>query len=483
MALILRPRGSVERQRRTLRMFLALSLVVVAVQGFGAPRAEAEQSTLADQREVAVTVYNDDLGLVREVRALKLKAGLRELSFADVAAAIDPTSVSLRSLTAPRELSVLEQNYEYDLLTPHKLLDKYVGQMVEIHTPTTVSKAELLSTNEGQVYRIGDKIYLDPPGRVVLPRVPENLVARPTLVWGLQNDRDGDHLLDVSYLTRGMSWKANYVLVVDEKADKANLNAWVTLNNQSGTTYQNAKLTLVAGDVNRVQERFQEAVRAPYAMAKSADAGGQFQEQALFEYHAYALNRKTTLKDRQTKQLSLMAASEVPTRRQYVFDPVRSPIWLQNRERQSSKIDVFLEFKNDKASRLGMPLPKGTVRVYQADKEKQLQFVGEDAIDHTPKDELVKVKLGKAFDLVGERNQTAFRTMGDRVVESSYQITLRNHKSEAATITVIEPMGGDWEITQKSRNFRKLDAQRVAFDVKVEPDRQAVVTYTVRTRY
>jgi hypothetical protein len=458
-------------------------MVLATTLGVTAQQAEAEQSTLADQREVAVTVYNEDLGLVREVRAVKLEPGARELSFADVAAGIDPTSVSLRSLTAPRELSVLEQNYEYDLLTPHKLLDKYVGQRVEIHTPTSVMQAELLSTNEGQVYKIGDKIYLDPPGRVVLPKVPENLVARPTLVWGLQNDRAGEHRLDVSYLTRGMSWKANYVLVVNDQASKANLNGWVTLNNHSGTTYQNAKLTLVAGDVNRVRERFQEVARAPYAMAKAADAAGQFEEQGLFEYHSYALNRKTTLKDRQTKQLSLMAATDVPTRRQYVFDASRTPIWLQNRERQSEKVDVFLEFANDKASRLGMPLPKGVVRVYQADTDGQLQFVGEDAIDHTPKDEKVKVKLGQAFDLVGERVQTGYRVLGDRVVESSYQIKLRNRKDEAVTITAIERMGGDWEITQKSRTFQKLDAQRVAFEVKVAPNKEEVVTYTVRTRY
>lgn len=471
------------RRHVTLRGLLAISVVLVAAQGASAQKGGTVLSTLADQREVAVTVYNDDLGLIREVRTVKLGAGAGELSFADVAAGIDPTSVSLRSLTAPRELSVLEQNYEYDLLTPHKLLDKYVGQVVEIHTPTAVSKAELLSTNEGQVYRIGDKIYLDPPGRVVLPKVPENLVARPTLVWGLQNDRGGEHRLDVSYLTRGMSWKANYVLSVDEKGNKANLNGWVTLNNQSGATYQNAKLTLVAGDVNRVREQFQEMGRAPYMMAKTADAASQFQQQGLFEYHSYSLSRPTTLKDRQTKQLSLMAAAEIPTRRQYVFEGSRSPIWIQNRERQTQKVDVFLEFKNDQASRLGMPLPKGTVRVYQADKAGQLQFVGEDAIDHTPKDEPVKVKLGQAFDLVGERVQTAYRSLGERQTETSYQIKLRNRKDEPVTITAIERMGGDWEITQKSREFKKLDAQRVAFEVKVAPNREETITYTVRTRY
>lgn len=465
------------RRRWPLQALLAASI------GAAAAPALAEQSTLADQKEVAVTVYNENLGLVREVRALKLEAGARELKYADVASGIDPTSVSLRSLSAPQSLSVLEQNYEFDLLTPQSLLNKYVGQMVEIHTPTAVSQAQLLSTNEGQVYKIGDRIYLDPPGRVVLPKVPENLVARPTLVWGLQNDRAGEHRLDVSYLTRGLSWRANYVLVVDEAAAKSNLNGWVTLTNQSGATFQNAQLTLVAGDVNRVREEFQDRVRAPMLMAKSSEAGNQFQSQGLFEYHSYKLNRKTTLKDRQTKQLSLMSAGDVPTKRTYVYDSTRMPVWVQNSTRQSQKVDVFLEFKNDQASRMGMPLPKGTVRVYQADKDKQLQFVGEDAIDHTPRDEKVRIKMGQAFDLVGERAQTGYRVMGDRVVEASYTIKLRNHKDEAVTISALEQMGGDWEVTQKSRAFQKLDSQRIAFEVRVPARQEEVITYTVRTRY
>lgn len=466
--------------RRCARAFHSTSLLLALTVGVALPAA-AEHSTLADQREVAVTIYNDDLGLVREVRQVKLEGGLRELSFADVAAGIDPTSVSLRSLSAPTQLSVLEQNYEYDLLTPEALLNKYVGQVVEIHTADAVSKAELLSSNQGQVYRIGDKIYLSAPGRVVLPKVPANLVARPTLVWGLQNDRAGEHKLDVSYLTRGLSWKANYVLVVDDKTGKANLNGWVTVNNQSGATYTDARLTLVAGDVNRVRERFNE-VRAPLMMAKTADATSQFTEDGLFEYHSYALNRKTTLKDKQTKQLSLMAASDVPTKREYVFEGGRTPIWIQNREKATGKVDVYLEFANDQASRLGMPLPKGTVRVYQADKSGQLQFVGEDAIDHTPQDEKVRVKLGQAFDLVGERVQTGFKTLGDRTTEATYRVVLRNHKDEAVRITARERMGGDWEITQASQAYRKLDAQQVAFDVTVAPGKEAVITYTVRTR-
>lgn len=446
--------------------------------------ALAEQSSVADQKDLAVTVYNDNLGLVREVRALKLDKGLRELEFSDVAAQIDPTSVSLRSLTAPRGLQVLEQNYEFDLLTPHKLLEKYVGQDVEIHTANAILKATLLSTNEGQVYRIGDKIYMQPPGSVVLPKVPENLVSRPTLKWTLQNDRaPGEQQAEVSYLTAGMSWKANYVVVVNDQQTRSNLNGWVTLTNQSGATYKNARLTLVAGDVNRVRETPQYRRDDYRAMKAAPGAESQFAERALFEYHSYQLDRPTTLKENQTKQLSLLSGADIPTRKVFRFQGAGFPVWYQNSERRSQKIDVYLEMNNAKKDHLGIPLPKGTVRVYQQDQDKRLQFIGEDAIDHTPRDEKVQIKMGQAFDLVGERRQTGYKVLGDRLVESSYEIALRNHKDESVTIVAVENLGGDWEITRRSHAFTKTNATTVEFAVKVAPHKEQKVTYTVRTRY
>lgn len=462
-----------------------LPALLACTVALGSAPAHAEQSTIADQKDLSVTIYNDNLGLVREVRALKLDKGARELQFSDVAAQIDPTSVSLRSLTAPQELQVLEQNYEFDLLTPHKLLEKYIGQEVEIHTGNAVSKATLLSTNDGQLYRIGDKIYMHPPGSVVLPRVPDNLVARPTLKWMLQNNRPaGEQQAEVSYLTSGMSWKANYVVVVNDKQTQSNLNGWVTLTNQSGASYKNARLTLVAGDVNRVRERPRHQYDEYRAM-KSAPAGeSQFAERALFEYHSYQLNRPTTLKDNQTKQLSLLSAADIPTRKVFRFEGGAGwPIWYQNSERRNQKVDVFLEMMNTKKDHLGIPLPKGTVRVYQQDQDKRLQFIGEDAIDHTPRDEKVQVKMGQAFDLVGERRQTNYKVLGDHLVESSYEISLRNHKDEPVIITAVETMGGDWEMTRHSHAFRKTSAHGVEFDVKVPPRKEEKVTFTVRTRY
>lgn len=463
-----------------------LSALLAGTVILGTAPALAEQSTIADQKDLSVTIYNDNLGLVREVRALKLEKGARELQFADVAAQIDPTSVSLRSLTAPQDLQVLEQNYEYDLLTPHKLLEKYIGQEVEIHTGNAISKATLLSTNEGAVYRIGDKIYMQAPGAVVLPKVPDNLIARPTLKWMLQNDRSaGEQQTEVSYLTGGMSWKANYVVVVNDKQTQSNLNGWVTLNNHSGATYQNARLTLVAGDVNRVREQPQyryDELRAMKSAPAAADQ--QFAERALFEYHSYQLNRPTTLKDNQTKQLSLLSAADIPTKKVFRFEAGAGfPIWYQNSERKSQKVDVYLEMMNSKKDKLGMPLPKGTIRVYQQDQDKRLQFIGEDAIDHTPRDEKVQVKMGQAFDLVGERRQTSYKVLGDRLVESSYEVSLRNHKNEPVTITTVEHMGGDWEMVKNSHAFTKTNATTVEFAVKVPAHKEEKVTFTVRTRY
>jgi hypothetical protein len=447
--------------------------------------AGAEQSTQADLKELAVTVYNDNLGLVSEVRNLQLGSGMRELEYADVASSIDATSVSLHSLSAPNDLHILEQNYEYDLLTPSRILEKFVGQEVEMHTPSAVTKATLLSTAEGPVYKIGDKIYIYPPGNVVLPKVPPNLVAHPTLKWLLQNDRnEGPQRTEVSYLTSGMSWRANYVVVASADDKRSSLNGWVTLTNQSGANFPNAQLTLVAGDVNRVrsENEYPSAARS-YAAEDRAGGAPQFAERALFEYHSYKLNRLTTLKQNQTKQLSLLSAADIPTEKVYRYDGGWFPIWYQNSERRSQKVDVYLEMMNSQKNHMGMPLPKGTIRVYQYDPDHHLQFIGEDAIDHTPRDEKVRIKMGQAFDLVGERRQMSYHVLGPNLYETSYEVSLRNHKNEPVTIYVTEHLGGDWEITQESHPHRKVDAFRVDFPIRVAANAEEKLQFTVRTRY
>lgn len=465
----------------------AACLVLMPTQLQAQVPAGAAVSSAAEREDLAVTIYNDNLGLVKDIRKLGLKGGQVPLRFSDVAAQIDATSVSFRSLSHPDAVDVLEQNYEYDLITPGKLLDKFVGREVTIELPAEENKpaervqATLLSTNEGQVFRIGDQIHLQPPGRVILPELPPDLVAKPSLVWTLDVKRPGSQRIEASYMTAGMSWQADYVLVSSQDNKKADMTGWVTLKNESGATYPAARLTLVAGDVHRAGQPEPMHDYRMREMAAAPKASSQFQEQALFEYHSYDLNRRTTLKNNQTKQLTLLSAANMGTRKVYVFDGVRGP--RHGSQTDLRKVQVMLEFENTKRNALGMPLPKGRVRVYQEDAAKKLQFIGEDRIDHTPKDEKILVEMGNAFDIVGERRQTNQKNLTDDLREYSYEVKLRNHKDSAVTVDVLEHVWGEWTVTQKSHKFEKLSQQKILFPVKVPANGEAKVTYTVRVKY
>ena len=462
-------------------LMVALSLSPALAQG-----AVAE-STAAQRQDLAVTIYNDNLGLIKDTRRLSLPKGQVPLRFEDVAAQIDATSVSFRSLSAADGVSVLEQNYEYDLITPAKLMEKYVGRQVQIRLPAERDRpgqlvsATLISTNDGYVYRIGDQIHLQPPGQVILPKLPADLVAEPSLVWLLDVARGGAQTIEAGYMTAGMSWQADYVLVSRPNNQKADMTGWVTLNNQSGASYPNARLTLVAGDVHRAQPPRPTPRPMMMDRLESKAAGPPFTQQPLFEYHSYDQGRRTTLKQNETKQLQLLTADGVGTSKVFVFDSVRAP-WVGGDQRKQ-KVQVMLEYRNTKANGLGMPLPKGRVRVYQEDAQKRLQFIGEDLIDHTPKDEKVRIQMGNAFDVVGERRQTNHRVVRDGVVEDSFEVVLRNHKDEAVTVNVVEHLYGDWKVLSKSQNFNKLSATDLEFPVRVPANGEAKVTYTARIIY
>ena len=338
-----------------------------------AERASGENilaSGIKDQEAVAVTVYNVNLGLVKEQRLIHLDRGTSELRFMDVASQIIPTSVYIKSLTDPESLDVLEQNFEYDLLNPQKLLDKYVGKEVKLYyrNPYTereeIVKARLLSNNGGPIYQIGDDITFGHPGRVLFPGVPENLIAKPTLVWLLENTLPSKQTIEVSYLSNGINWKADYVLTLNEQDDRGDLSGWVTIDNRSGTTYRYAKLKLVAGDVHRVSDRFEYRDRMLRVAERAAKAEPQFKEEEFFEYHIYTLQRLSTIKDNQTKQISLLTAEEVPVRKKMIFYGARYYYRGQHGEIMSNqKVGVFVELENKKDNNLGMPLPKGIVRV------------------------------------------------------------------------------------------------------------------------
>ncbi|MDH3198455.1 MAG: DUF4139 domain-containing protein [Candidatus Krumholzibacteria bacterium] len=466
---------------------IARPLAALALAGaLAAPALAAERvkSTPDARRAVAITIYNDNLALVKDVRDVTLPRGVGELWFEGVAAQIDPTSVHIRSVDAPDRLAVLEQNFEYDLVSPERLLEKYIGRELELvrllEEKEVTVPARLIGIERGLVYEIDGKIAINPSGRVVLPALPEGLFSRPSLIWMLDSGRE-KHTVEASYLTAGVGWRADYVAVLAADDKKVDLNGWVTIDNQSGTTYDNATLKLVAGDVHRAEPEAQPRRMALATMEGVAQP--QFAEEAFFEYHLYTLERPATIKDRQKKQISLLSASDVAVEKTFVYEAVPS-FYGRRGPDTSTKVGVYISIENSEANHMGMPLPKGIVRVYKKDKAGDLQFAGEDRIDHTPEGEKVRVKLGNAFDVVAERVQTDFEVLSSgHLYRSSYKVTLRNHKTEDITVQVIERLAGDWRIENNSHSYEKESSHRVRFDIPVAKKGSAELTYTVLVRY
>jgi hypothetical protein len=463
----------------------ALILFIIFLQiSYAAPLT----STLKDQQNVAVTIYNSNVGLVKDSRLIDLKPGVLELKFMDVAAKIDPATVHIKSLVKESSLNVLEQNYEYDLLNPQKLLEKFVSQRIQLATinPETkreeIVEATLLSTQGGNIFQIGDKIHIGHPGRILLSKIPENLIPQPTLVWMLENKILEPQKLEASYLTSGINWKADYVAVLNKLDTLMDLIGWVTIENKSGATYQNGLLKLVAGDIHRVQPEMKADFARTRMAVKEAEAP-QFTEESFFEYHLYTLDRRTTIKDNQTKQMTLLDAAQVPIKKLFIFSGSSQYYYYQNQGSQKQKVGVFLELENSKKNNLGIPLPKGTVRVYKEDKDGSLQFIGEDRIDHTPKDEKFKIKIGEAFDVVGERVQTDYKHLGRNLYEVAFEVSLRNHKKEDIRVLVEEPIPGDWEMLSNTHSYDKLGAHLIRFEVPVAKDKEIKVKYRIRYRY
>jgi hypothetical protein len=455
--------------------------------------AEPAITTQKDQVDLAVTVYNSNIALVRDVRQIHLPSGLFPLHFEDVAASINPATVHFRSLIDPSKLNVIEQNYEFDLLDPQKLLQKYVGKEVTLvraekdggSTRWVETKAVLLANNGGPVWKIGNEIVT---GMAVdsyrLPDLPENLYSRPTLVWMLENRGAESQRVEASYLTSNMNWSADYVLTVGRDEKTADLDGWVTLVNNSGVAYSNAKLQLVAGQLNRVEPQIAKA-RDSIQFGVGAAAAPQFGQEAFSEYHLYTLGRRTSIQNNESKQISLLSGSGVPVEKYLLVEGQQ--YWFRNPQGIgnpiSQPVKVLYRFKNDEKSSLGMPLPAGTVRVYQADSKGGIQFVGEDRIDHTPKDETIKIHVGNAFDVVCERKETDYKKIASSVIELEYQITLRNHKDGAVTVEVREPIGGDWEVLNSNFKWTKLDATTLGFSIPVEKDGTATLDYRVRVKW
>ena len=422
-----------------------------------------------------VTVYNNNLALVKEKRKLELASGVNRVEYTDVAARIDPTSVMFED-TKNKDTAVLEQNYEYDLVSGQKLLEKFLDKEI------TVTEKEggtytgtLLSHDGGVVLRLNDGkvITISEVSKVEFPDSAD-LLTKPTLVWQVYSPAAGKRDVLTSYLTGGMSWKADYIVKASADDKKADIQGWVSVDNAAGTTYEDAKLKLVAGEVHRVAAPRPEYAYDTATVAKEGYSGakGGFVEESLFEYHLYSLERPATLKNNQVKQLSLLSADSVPVEKELVFDVSKS-----------SDVQVALSLNNSKEKGLGMPLPAGVLRVYKADSQGQLQFLGEDRIEHTPKDEEVKVIVGNAFDVTGTRTQTSYNKVSSDVWRESYETEIKNHKSQTQKVKIVEHFYGDWEITTSSDPYKKKEAFIAEWEITVPADGSKKVSYTVERRY
>lgn len=545
-------------------------------------------------KPLQITVYNGGYALVKDTRSIDFIKGISSIDVMDVAAQIDATSVLFKPLTNSNSITILEQNYQFDLINPENILSKIVGQRVwladgrsgilmnppangglvvkmddgklqftsigELHTTSAVLKeskvsgyfksgdvrsvietlfkgtgrnfsiesdvegiatmpnsdtgdfdsrlreicksAALVYRIENGIYNISRKIPASIPttnqvvnkptisGIISTDNLPLGLRARPTLNWLVSSDVAGKQNCEISYLTNGIGWKADYVALVNKNDSALDLSGWVTINNKSGATYKEAQLTLMAGDVRRIQPTPQVMYKASRTLANSVSG---FEEKSFFEYHIYKLQRPATIADKETKQISLLSATGSKVQKIYTYDARGD--WFRGwwypgfrgypggslDTSNYHKVNVKLELKNSKDNEMGMPLPKGTIRVYKLDDDGSQQFVGEDEIDHTPKDEKISLYLGDAFDIVGDYKRTDHKTYG-KVYEDSFEIKIRNHKSEAVTVNVMDHVWGDWEITRKTHVFEKRDASTIVFPVTVAPDKEVVIEYSVRIK-
>lgn len=453
-----------------------------------------------------VTIYNQGFALVKEVRQINVQPGRQTVAVEDVAQQIETNSVGIRSLTDPKGISVLEQNYQYDLISPLAILNKAVGKRVKfnrvlpngakevvsgilVSSPTAVvgdQQGGGTTTWNGMVIKTDDgRILLNPSGEIEVSEIPEGLISKPTLLWELQASKAASHNIELSYLTRGMTWNADYVLTIDG-VKSADLLGWVTLSNNSGATFKDAKLKLLAGDVERVQQPMARGGRPAGGLEmKTMDAA--FAEESLFEYHLYTLQRPATIRNNEQKQVQLLEGTGVPYTKKLIVDSMMNFGMYYPSEGEigvgTIKPMVRVEFTNDEKSGLGMPLPKGNVKVYQRDKSGSVQMLGEAAIEHTPKNEKLSLTVGRSFDVVAERKRMNFRRIANNVFEETFEIELRNRKDVAETVHVMERHYGDWQITNTSMKWEKLDANTMQYVVALKAGEVAKIQYTVRTRW
>lgn len=466
------------------KAFMTAAFVGLAgVTGFTTSFACADEVNLpvSARSAVSVAIYNADLALIKDTRKINLPAAVTDVNFVEVSTLIQPET----ALVQGRGLSVLEQNYNYDLLTPEALLDKYVGKEITVISTNPATGAEkseqakVLANNNGTVLRIGDRIETDFKGRFVFSSIPANLRERPTLTLRMAADKAGERDISLSYLTGGLSWKADYIAELNKDEDAFALAALVTLTNNSGVSFENAVLQLVAGEVNRVRPVIRRAMAKNTMMmdaAVYAAGANEMTEESFMDYHLYTLAGKTSILSNQTKQVSMLSAPKVKAEKQYRFDNLFN-LYSNMRAVDNGFVNpaVFLKFANDEKSGLGKPLPAGTFRVYKNDAAGRLLFVGEDNIRHTPKSEDVKIKLGQAFDITAKVKVTDFQRFSDKAYQADIEITFKNAKKEKVLLDFYQNLPNGWKIVKENLASSKQNANQVLWKVPVPAEGEYVL--------
>jgi hypothetical protein len=455
--------------------FVLISILSSSLHASSLLAQQNSNNTTDDGRSVAITVYNDDLGVVRDVRKFSIKDGTSEVRMVDVPSRIDPTTVKITDLDHPKDLDVLEQNYEYDLVNQDKLLQKYIDKSI-----TLVSNSgkrivgTVLAVEGGQLMLMTDSGIVSIAGltgyTLSMSSIANGLYTKPTLIWQLKSDRTlTNEPLEVLYQTGGMTWHAEYIAALTDDEKSLDLTGWVSIENTSGASFPDAKLKLVAGALHRAPPE-RSVIYQKGMMADMAAGSPQFQEHGMFEYHVYDLGRQTTINNDEVKQISLLTANSVGSEKHYTYEGGKD-------------VAVTISFQNSEVNHLGIPLPMGVIRVMKRDNDGTLEFIGEDRIEHTPRDEKLTLHVGNAFDLVGDRQVTSSRTLGEHESEETVEITLKNHKDEDVTIDAVENLGTDWEIIQKSMDYEKKNASSIVLHVPVKARSEQKVTYTVQHRW
>ncbi|MFC1650644.1 DUF4139 domain-containing protein [Candidatus Latescibacterota bacterium] len=447
--------------------YLVLTALVIIFSGFSGSYVYSD--------DISLSVYNDDLAIVKISDVMSFEKGIQTITFTNVSKRVDPTSVRFSSVNGG--INVLEQNFRYDLVNSQKVLERYIDKKITIW----VKDGELI---EGVLMSVaGDVVVNDNGGNIKIvklnsierfefPELPEGLVTKPTLFWKLRSERKVETAAEVSYMTAGFDWHAEYTAVIDESEKKMEVSSWVSIDNNSGATYDNAKLKLIAGDVNRIKPEVQYK-RMPSTMAmQQEDAAGSFEERGLFEYHLYELQGRTTVNNAEIKQISLFPNTAVKAEKLLIYDPRKNP----------TRVTANIEFTNSERDGLGMPLPAGIVRVYKSDTDGAVEFIGEDAIKHTPKNEKVRLALGTSFDITAERKVADSNRISRSIIEESIEIIFRNRKEETVSITAVEHFWRDWDIINKSDDFVKKDAFTAEFTVEIPAGSEKIISYTVRHR-